>query len=213
MTSRIPIIVAALLLSASLPLAGQERSAPPSPPSVERLQQLRFERLHEALGLSRQQAAALHEQMMRSYQEMRGSFQRQQEAIEELEEKLATDPVDEEALRRSLAEVEAARAQMEAQRERHMAELERTLSLEQRAKFLLFNRRFDSRLRELVEQHRGRHGEAPRGTPDGVAAPPGPPGRGPDPRQATREQKIEFLEKRIQELERQLEELRSDAES
>lgn len=204
MTSRTAIAAAALLLSGSVPLAAQEHPAPSSPPPIERLEQLRFERLHEALGLSQEQTATLHEHMERSHQEMRRSFQRQKEAVEALERSLAVEPADQAALRRSLAEVEAARAQMESQRERHLAELERTLSLEQRAKFLLFNRRFDSRLRELVEKHRGGHGaEAPHGPPAPHAM-EGAAGRG-----ATREQKIELLERRIAEMERELVELRS----
>jgi hypothetical protein len=116
--------------------------------------------------------------------------------MEALEKSLGSQPADQEALRRSLAEVEAARAQMERQREQHMAELGRTLTLEQRAKFLLFNRQFDSRLRELVERHRGReHGD--RGAP------------GMERREPTREEKIESLEKRIAEMQRELEALRS----
>ena len=205
MTTRIATIAATLLLCGGLPLPAQERSAPPSPPPIERLEKLRFERLHETLGLSEEQTATLHQQMERSHEEMRRSFQRHKEAVEALERSLAVEPADQQALRRSLAEVQAAREQMESQRERHMAELERTLTLEQRAKFLLFNRRFDSRLRELVDKHRG---------PRGAEAPPGPPGprgiAGPAGSAATREERIDLLERRIAEMERELEELRAD---
>jgi molecular chaperone GrpE (heat shock protein) len=115
--------------------------------------------------------------------------------MEALEKSLAERPPDDEALRRAMAEVETARAAMEREREQHMDELSRTLTLEQRARFLLFNREFDSRLRELVEKHRhGREGGAPHAGP-------------------TREQRIRFLEQQIRELQRQLERLRSEPES
>jgi Spy/CpxP family protein refolding chaperone len=203
------MVAGALLLATAMPLAAQERLGPPGPPPIERLEQLRYERLHEALGLSEEQSETLHEQMERNHEAMRQSFQRQQQAMEALEESLAAQPVDQEALRRSLAQVEAARAQMEQEREQHMAELGRTLTPEQRAKFLLFNRRFDSRLRELVELHRHGRDGGPYGRRDGAAGPPGLPGWGPEQMQGTREQKIDWLEKRIEEMQRQLEELRS----
>jgi Spy/CpxP family protein refolding chaperone len=205
MTMRIGTIGAALLLAAVLPLAAQERAAP-HPPPHERIERLRLDRLHESLGLTEEQTEALRGQMERSHQALRESFARQREAMEALEKSLAERPPDEEELRRAMAEVETAREAMERERERHMAELARTLTVEQRARFLLFNREFDSRLRELVEKHRhGRAGDAGRGAPPA-------PGRGPDPGPATREQKIEFLERRIRELQRQLDELRSEPE-
>jgi Spy/CpxP family protein refolding chaperone len=204
MTMRIVTIGAALLLGAVLPLAAQERPAPPPP--HERIERLRMERLHESLGLTEEQTETLRRQMERSHEAMRQSFGRQREAMEALEKSLAERPPDEEALRRAMAEVETAREAMEREREQHMAELSRTLTLEQRARFLLFNREFDSRLRELVEKHRhGREGVAAH-----EGAPRALPWRVPDPPQATHEQKIEFLEQRIRELQRQLEELRAE---
>jgi Spy/CpxP family protein refolding chaperone len=205
MRMRSGTIAAALLLATGLPLAAQEGAAPRPP--HERIERLRMERLHESLGLTEEQTEALRLQMERSHEAMRESFARQREAMEALERSLAARPPDDEALRRAMADVETAREAMEQEREQHMAELARTLTVEQRARFLLFNREFDSRLRELVEKHRhGRAGDA------GPAIAPAP-GRGPDQGPATREQKIEFLERRIRELQRQLDELRSEPES
>jgi Spy/CpxP family protein refolding chaperone len=138
--------------------------------------------------------------MERSHEAMRASLERQKDAMEALERSLAARPPDEDALRRALAEVETAREAMEREREQHVTELSRTLTLEQRAKFLLFNRQFDSRLRELVERHRGGHG-----APDG-------PGRDAERRPPTREERIESLERRIAEMRRELEELRADSD-
>lgn len=209
MTIRIPILALTLLVAAALPLAAQERTTPPGPPPIERLEALRLERLQEALDLTDDQTATLRRQLESNREAMRESFERQHAAMETLHESLRGEPANEDALRRALAEVESARAQMERLREQQMAELGRTLTLEQRAKFLLFNRQFDSRLRELVERHRGNRPGEP---PDPGRAPRGP-GLAPDRPEPTRGQRIEMLERRIEEMQRELEELRSGEES
>jgi Spy/CpxP family protein refolding chaperone len=199
MTTRTGIAVGMLALAAATSLPAQELPPPQDRPAIERLERLRVERMHDALGLTEEQTATLHAQMERSHTALRESFHRQSAAMEALEKSLAAHPVDQKALRRALAEVESARAQMESERERHMAELARTLTPEQRAKFLLFNRQFDARLRELVDRHRGRrHGEGGGHEVDRPAP--------------SREERIEALEKRIAEMQEELEELKSGAE-
>jgi Spy/CpxP family protein refolding chaperone len=199
MTIRIGAIAGALVVLTGLPITAQERPAPPPPPH-ERIERLRLDRLQESLDLTEEQAESLRRQMERSHEAMRESFERQQDAMEALERSLAARPVDEAALRRALAEVETEREAMEREREQHMDELSRTLTLEQRAKFLLFNRQFDSRLRELVERHRGGHGAPDRPDRDAERRPP------------TREERIESLERRIAEMQEELEELRADSD-
>ena len=196
MTLRIAAIGGALIVMTSLPVAAQERAAPPPPPH-ERIERLRLDRLQQSLDLTDEQTETLRLQMERNHEAMRQSFDRQKDAMEALEQSLAARPPDEEALRRAMAEVETAREAMEREREQHVAELSRTLTLEQRAKFLLFNRQFDSRLRELVERHRGGH------------AAPESPRRDGERYGASREEKIESLERRIAEMQRELKELRA----
>ena len=205
MTIRIAILAAGLLLALGGRLAAQERAVPPEPPGppFERIERLRLERLQEALDLTDEQTETLRQQMERTHEAMRASFARQQEAIEALEQSLATRPPDEDALRRALADVESAREAMEREREQHTAELGRTLTLEQRAKFLLFNRHFDTRLRELVEQHGGRGVRDHRGP-----APRRDEMRGGD----SREERIAALEREIREMQEELAELKSGAE-
>ena len=196
MTMRLGAIAGALVAMTSLPVVAQDRAMPPPPPH-ERIERLRLDRLQKSLDLTDEQTETLREQMERNHEAMLESFDRQKDAMEALEQSLAARPPDEEALRRALAEVETAREAMEREREQHVAELSRTLTLEQRAKFLLFNRQFDSRLRELVERHRGGH-----------AAPEGPRRDG-ERYGASREERIESLERRIAEMQEELEELRS----
>jgi Spy/CpxP family protein refolding chaperone len=85
-------------------------------------------------------------------------MEREQAAVRELERTLASEPVDEAALTRSLDAVETARADMERLRREQIEGLSRVLTAEQRARYLLFNRRFDARLRELIEERRGAPG-------------------------------------------------------
>lgn len=229
MKTRIPVLIVVLLAAGALPLAGQERPAPPArepllldrtpgpPPPIERLESLRLERLQEALDLTDEQTATLRRELGENRAAMREAFERQHAAMEALRESLKDEPVDQASLRRALADVEAARAEMERRRERQMAELGRTLSVEQRAKFLLFNRQFDARLRELVERRRapaspGRQGQFPmRVVPPrdlDHRMPVVPPRPGYERREPSREERIEMLERRIGELQRELEELR-----
>lgn len=222
MKIRIPTLAGALLLAAALPVLAQERAAPAGPPPIERLEKLRLERLQESLGLTEEQTESLRRQLEENRAAMRESFERHHAAMESLHESLKGEPANQEALRRALADVEAARERMDELRDRQIADLGGTLTLEQRAKFLLFNRQFDSRLRELIERRRapdspGRQGQfrmrvvPPRDLDYGMPVVPPQPGyERPAP---TREQRIEFLEKRIEEMQRQLEELRSGSGS
>ena len=76
MTFRMGIVAGALVLVTSASLGAQEPGPPHDRRAIERLDRLRLERLHEALGLTEEQAATIHEQMERSHAVMRESFQR-----------------------------------------------------------------------------------------------------------------------------------------
>ena len=165
MRFRFVIAMGSVLLSAA-PLAAQERLAPPrealpqaaprqrQAPAVERLEALRYERLQAALELSDEQTRALRRLVTANREALRESMEREQAAVQALERTLAGEPVDEEALARSLDAVEAARTDMERLRREQIEGLSRVLTPEQRARYLLFNRRFDARLRELIEERR-----------------------------------------------------------
>ena len=164
MTYRIATLLCAIFLSAST-VAAQElappddgaRQAPSTQrraPALERLEALRYERLQAALGLSDEQTQALRRLATANREALRQSMEREQAAVRALERTLASEPVDEAALGRSLDAVEAARADMERLRREQIEGLSRVLTAEQRARYLLFNRRFDARLRELIQERR-----------------------------------------------------------
>jgi Spy/CpxP family protein refolding chaperone len=164
---RIVLALCSLLLSAAS-IGAQERLAPPNAqrqappaesarqaPAIERLEALRYARLQAALGLSDEQTRTLRRLVAANREALRQSMEREQAAVQALERTLASEPVDDEALARSLDAVEAARADMERLRREQIEGLSRVLTPEQRARYLLFNRRFDARLRELIEERRG----------------------------------------------------------
>jgi Spy/CpxP family protein refolding chaperone len=166
MRPRVALALCSVLLSAAS-LAAQEGLAPPDAqrqapteestrwgPGVERLEALRYQRLQAALGLSDEQMRALRRLTTANREALRESMQREQAAVRALERTLASEPVDEDALARSLDAVEAARADMERLRREQIEGLSHVLTPEQRARYLLFNRRFDARLRELIEERR-----------------------------------------------------------
>lgn len=165
MRSCIAIALGSFFLCAST-LAAQDRLAPPDgrgqapstrpqAPALERLEALRYERLQQALGLSDEQTRALRRLATANRDALRQSMEREQAAVQAMERTLAAEPVDEDALARSLDAVETARADMERLRREQIEGLSRVLTAEQRARYLLFNRRFDARLRELIEERRG----------------------------------------------------------
>jgi Spy/CpxP family protein refolding chaperone len=168
MRYRIVLALSSILLSAAS-IAAQERLTPPDAqrqappterqaPAVERLEALRYQRLQAALGLSNEQTRMLRRLATANRDALRQSIEREQAAVQALERTLANEPVDEEELARSLYAVEAARADMERVRREQIEGLSRVLTPEQRARYLLFNRRFDARLRELIEERRGAPG-------------------------------------------------------
>lgn len=220
-TMRITTTLLALALPAG-PLAAQD--APPPPPDrpgVERLERLRMERMHEALELTDAQAAELQEQMQRTHAEMRTAMEANRTAMAALREELGREPVDQDAVARSLARVEAQRQAMDRLREAHQAATAASLTPEQRAKMLLFSREFDGHLRELMARRRApemRHGSP--GAPPGVRR-PGPgaepgvrrPAPAPERRREPmdRDARIERLRRQIDQLQRQLAELEASA--
>jgi septal ring factor EnvC (AmiA/AmiB activator) len=203
------LLLAAALALVAVPALAQEPD--------ERLERLRLERMQQALELSAEQAQAVSQSMDELRRAMEESRRREREAMEEMRSALRDEPVDQGELQESIAAIEREReAAVRAHREQ-AERLRQQLNVEQQAKLMLFNREFDTRLRELVRQRGGapRPGMAPgpgRGRP-GVAP---RPNRGPgvtrgapmrEPR--TREEQIAHLQQQISRLQQRLTELQS----
>ena len=180
-----------VLTLAAAPAVAQE------PPDVQRLENLRFQRLEEALSLSEEQARSLRSAMEEIRDQSQGLRESERESMEQLREALRKDPVDESAVARALESVDERRAEADRLRAEHQKRLTELLGAEQRARFLLFNHHFDHRLRELIDRRR-----SPGAGPGRPSPPPGLRGEG-------------WLERRLQglppaERRRAIERLRGD---
>lgn len=149
-----------LLLLVTSPAFAQEGPPPrgerPPPEGIERLERIRFERMQRALDLTDGEVAALRSRMEEHRGEMRETMVEQREAMERLHAALRADPVDQGEVARAMEAVERHRKAMRTLRDRHREAVGRDLSPEKRAKLMLFNERFDRRLRELMSHHRAR---------------------------------------------------------
>jgi Spy/CpxP family protein refolding chaperone len=146
---RIARSLSLVLMLAAAPAVAQE------PPDVHRLEDLRFQRMQEALSLSEEQIEALRSTTEEIRDQSRGLRESGRESMERLREALQREPVDDAGVARALESVEERRAEIERLRAEHQQRLAKVLGAEQRARLLLFNHHFDSRLRELIDRRRG----------------------------------------------------------
>lgn len=179
----IPILILTLLAAAAPALAQQPGADAKRPghemrrPSPERLQELRLQRMREALQLDEQQAAALAQSMEQMHRAFRESRENERAQIERLRSALRAEPVDQATIKDALAAIERERETMARAHREQGERLKQQLTPEQQAKLLLFNHQFEHRVRELMSERRdgprmrGGSGMRPRG-----------PGMGPGPR-------------------------------
>ena len=146
---RIVRVLTLVVTLAAAPAVAQE------PPDVHRLEDLRFQRMEEALSLSEDQVEALRSAMEEIRNQSHGLRESERESMERLREALRKDPVDEGAVARTLESLDQRRAEADRLRAEHRRRLAEVLGAEQRARFLLFNHHFDDRLRELIDRRRG----------------------------------------------------------
>jgi len=210
------------LILAAFPLLAQEPRERPEPGERhERLEQIRIERMREALELTEQQAAEVARAMDEVQRTMRESREREREALVRLRANLRSDSPDQNALRESIAAIEREREAIAGARRQEADRLRQQLNVEQQAKLMLFTRQFDERLRQLVHGRGGPqqgmrqrampgHAQGMRGREPGRA--PGAPGVRAQREPATREERISHLRERIAELQQRITELENEAE-
>lgn len=160
------ISMAAALVLLAVPLRAQEPD--------QRLDQLRTDRMKQALELNDEQAAAVAQAMAEVHRVTREAHAREQQAFERLRTALGSTPVNQDVVRGELQAIEREREAIASARREQARRLEQRLTPEQQAKLLLFNRQFDERLRQLVSHRRGGHGQGERGRPGHDARVPRP---------------------------------------
>ena len=110
-----------VLTLAAAPAVAQE------PPDVHRLEDLRFQRMQEALALSEEQIQSLRSTMEKLREQSFGLRESEREAVEQLREALRRKPVDEDAVARALESLDQRRAETGRLRAEHQQRLAKVL--------------------------------------------------------------------------------------
>lgn len=147
-----------VIVLAAPAVAQDDTPGPPPegpPPFGQRVERFRFERLQKELDLTDAQVDELQQEMRGHRETMKQAMTQEREAAQNLRRALANDPVDQDQVRAALERLEAQREATHRLHQQQRRSLGQNLSPEQRAKFMLFNQRFDRRLRELIDRRRG----------------------------------------------------------
>jgi hypothetical protein len=162
-------VIALIALAAASPVRAQEGPPPDEPGGpgrpFERIQQLRKVRLVEMLEMNEDQAARFMARF-NAFEDLRKkTMQDRGEAMDRLE-KSVRNKADSTEYTKSFAEIMKIDDQMSDQRKQFFLGLGDILTIEQRAKFILFERRFQKELREAMREaaHR-RRSEGGEGRP------------------------------------------------
>lgn len=122
----------------------------------ENIHTLRMWKLLEVLDLSSEQSTQFLP-ALKDFQDTKKRFEeKRRELLIELETALESKK-DERKLKETLDGLEENQKQFQMELERFLEKAKTTLSLEQQAKLLLFEEKFEKRLRETIEQIRGKH--------------------------------------------------------
>lgn len=149
---RAAVALAVALLLVPLPALSQ----PPAPnPRAERIiEALLIWRLVDELDLTEAQIARIFPRI-KTLKEIRLQLGRQALILrEELRELLRQRPRDEAAIRAKVAELDALRREIETRRERVLREIRAALTVEQQARFVLIQERFEAETLRLLEEVR-----------------------------------------------------------
>ncbi|MDQ7829549.1 MAG: periplasmic heavy metal sensor [Armatimonadota bacterium] len=149
---RAAFALAVALLLVPLPALSQ----PPTPnPRAERIiEALLIWRLVDELDLTEAQIARIFPRI-KTLKEIRLQLGRQALILrEELRALLRQRPRDEAAIRAKVAELDALRREIETRRERVLREIRAALTVEQQARFVLIQERFEAETLRLLEEVR-----------------------------------------------------------
>lgn len=122
----------------------------------ENIETLRMWRLLEILDLSSEQSTQFLP-ILKEFQDAKRDFRNsRRELLEELESALQSEKTDEKRLRENLAGLDDARKEFQLELEKFLNRSREILTVEQQAKLMLFEERFERRLKESIEHMRKR---------------------------------------------------------
>jgi len=121
----------------------------------ENIETLRMWKLIEVLDLTSEQSTQFLP-ILKDFRDARKKFEdRRREFLKDLETTLESKK-DEKKLKESLDSLENNRREFQINLEKFIEKTKTTLTLEQQAKLLLFEEKFEKRVRETIEQIRGK---------------------------------------------------------
>lgn len=124
----------------------------------ERIETLRMWKLLDALDLTSEQSTQFLP-VLKEFQDAKRTFAEDKERLfGELETELNSEKPDQQKLEQAMAGLEGARDSFQQSMERFFDQSKEILSVEQQAKLYLFEERFERRLRESIQEMRGRRG-------------------------------------------------------
>jgi len=148
---RAVILSTALFFICTVPLWGQGLGGPPPQERRERLQDLAVWKLLEVLDLSREQTDKFLP-ALREMQKQEAQLQEQgMRLLQELERNM-TQGGSEKEIREIIGQLRMIGKQGEAVRERFFSQAESILSTQQLGRLVLFQDRFEKRMREMMKQ-------------------------------------------------------------
>jgi Spy/CpxP family protein refolding chaperone len=120
------------------------------------IETLRMWKLLDALDLSSEQSTQFLP-VLKEFQDAKQTFSQERERLfGELEAELNSEKPDQQKLQETMAGLEGARDSFQQSMERFFDQSKEILSVEQLAKLYLFEERFEKRLRESIQEMRGR---------------------------------------------------------
>lgn len=149
-------------------LASFSWAQPPSPPDSdipqqekekvrENIETLRMWKLIDALDLTSDQSTSFLPVLKELQDAKRNFHDTREELIRKLESAVESEQLDEKTLKADLLALENARKQFQSQLDDFFIKSSQILTLKQQVKLLIFEERFERRLREGIEQMRGGH--------------------------------------------------------
>lgn len=140
-----------LLLLTTLCMTFSQAQPPPEGPRFERIERFKKMRLVEMLDLKEEQSVRFFARY-NEFENVRRELTREKDETLDKVERLIRNKVDAKEFEKVFGEVEMANRKIGEEKLKFFNGLGDILSIEQRAKLLLFERRFESELREAMRE-------------------------------------------------------------
>lgn len=159
------LAVVAMAVLAASSLGAQPEPPGPGPRPTERIEQWRKIRLIEMLDLKEEQSVRFIARM-NDYEKRRQEMMKEKGEVLDRLERMVRVGAPEDQFRQAFASVDSVNARLANSQREYFRGLKDVLTVDQQAKLLLFERRFDMELREAMKDLQRRRRQAGEGRPE-----------------------------------------------